>query len=63
VKQLSCTDMGGDCDFVARGQTADEVKQRMFAHARQDHPQMFAAMTPDMQRQMQQRMDGLLAAR
>lgn len=62
MKELSCREMGGTCDFVARGQTADDVKQRMLAHARKDHPQMFESMTPEMQKQMQTRMDRLLAA-
>jgi hypothetical protein len=35
----------------------------MFAHAQKDHPQMFEAMTPDMEKQVQARMDGLLASR
>jgi predicted small metal-binding protein len=63
MKQLSCSEMGGQCDFVARGETADQVKERMFAHAAKDHPEMFRSMTPEMQRQMQARMDGLLASR
>jgi predicted small metal-binding protein len=62
MKELSCREMGGTCDFVARGQTADDVKQRMFAHAQKDHPQMFESMTPEMQKQMQTRMDRLLTA-
>jgi predicted small metal-binding protein len=63
VKQLSCREMGGQCDFVARGDTADQVKERMFAHAAKDHPEMLESMTPELQRQMQARMDSLLAAR
>jgi predicted small metal-binding protein len=62
MKELSCRELGGNCDFVARGQTSNEVKERMFAHAQKDHPDMFKAMTPERQREMQARMDGLLAA-
>ena len=29
--------MGTDCDFVAKGETAQEVKEKMMAHANADH--------------------------
>jgi predicted small metal-binding protein len=32
MKSMSCADLGGmDCNFKAKGQTADEVKQALFA--------------------------------
>jgi predicted small metal-binding protein len=62
MKQLTCSDLGGmDCNFKATGQTADEVKQKMFAHAEQAHADMLKSMTPQQMQGLQQRMEQLLA--
>ena len=37
MKALACKDLGVDCDFEARGKTADEVLKKAAAHARKDH--------------------------
>ena len=31
--KFACKDVGVDCDFVVTGATAEEVKQKAFAHA------------------------------
>lgn len=37
MKVISCRDVGVDCDFVARGQTEQEILQRCAEHARSAH--------------------------
>ena len=38
-KTLSCKDLGNNtCDFVARGDSDDDVKRRMIDHATRVHP-------------------------
>lgn len=62
MKSMSCADLGGmDCNFKATGQSADEVKQAMFAHAEEQHPDVLKSMTPQQMQEIQQRMDQLLA--
>lgn len=34
---VKCRDVGVDCDFVARGQTEQEVMQKCAEHARSAH--------------------------
>ena len=34
---VKCRDVGVDCDFVARGQNAQEVMKKCVEHARQEH--------------------------
>jgi predicted small metal-binding protein len=50
-----------DCNFKAKGQTAEEVKQAMFTHAEQVHPDVLKSMTPQQMQEIQQRMEQLLA--
>lgn len=37
MKTLTCRDVGVDCDFVAEGQTEQEVMEKAAQHARTDH--------------------------
>jgi predicted small metal-binding protein len=37
TKVISCRDVGVDCDFVARGQTEEEILQQVAEHARTAH--------------------------
>ena len=37
AKVLRCKDVGVDCDFVARGATAEEVMEKAKEHACSDH--------------------------
>lgn len=36
-KVLRCREVGMDCDFVARGQTEQEVMAKAAEHAQKDH--------------------------
>jgi len=37
AKTVNCRDVGVDCDFVARGETEQEVLQQCTEHARTAH--------------------------
>ena len=37
AKIVSCRDVGLDCDFVARGETEQDILQQCTEHARKDH--------------------------
>jgi predicted small metal-binding protein len=37
AKSISCRDVGVDCDFVARGETEQEILQQCSEHARTAH--------------------------
>lgn len=61
--KMSCRDLGGaDCDYVARGDTADDVKRDLMRHAEADHPEKFAAMTPEEMEGARARMEEYLAS-
>jgi AhpD family alkylhydroperoxidase len=36
-KELSCRDVGVDCDFVARGKSEEEILRKTAEHARKEH--------------------------
>ena len=56
--KMSCRDLGSaDCDYVATGATPDAVKAALLSHAESDHPDMFAAMTPEQMEAAGRRMD------
>jgi predicted small metal-binding protein len=60
MKSLSCRDLGGDCDFIVYGETAELVKDRMLSHAKRDHSEKLAEMTKDEVDTVIKRMDDLL---
>ena len=37
ARRMSCRDVGPDCDFVARGETDDEIMGQVAEHARTAH--------------------------
>jgi len=37
IKELSCRDVGVDCDFVARGKDEKEILAKAAEHAKKDH--------------------------
>lgn len=36
-KTMSCRDVGPDCDFVAEGETDEEIMKQVTEHARTEH--------------------------
>jgi predicted small metal-binding protein len=37
MKSLGCKDVGSDCDFVAGGNTEDEIFKKAKQHAKKEH--------------------------
>ncbi len=55
---LSCKDMDvADCDFVAMGDTVRKVQDVMFAHARDEHPELIAGISWEGRRELEQMME------
>jgi predicted small metal-binding protein len=54
MKTLSCNSMGNAmCDFVATGETDEEVVDKMMAHAKISHPEDLTKMSEnDMREKM-----------
>jgi predicted small metal-binding protein len=50
--KFACKDLGVDCDFVATGTTAEEVKNAAFTHAGVIHADMLKAMSEEEKVQM-----------
>lgn len=44
---FACKDTGVDCDFVATGETVEEVKEKTFAHADVVHAELLKSMTEE----------------
>ncbi|MBI5932563.1 MAG: DUF1059 domain-containing protein [Chloroflexi bacterium] len=45
--KFACKDTGVDCDFVATGETAEEIKEKAFAHAGVVHAEILNSMTDE----------------
>ena len=45
-KKLSCRDAGVDCDYVARGNSEEEILQKAREHAHKEHG--FPDIPPDL---------------
>lgn len=45
AKVLTCREVGMDCDFVARGNSEEEILAQAAAHARKDHG--FTSIPPE----------------
>ena len=65
MKSLSCKDLAGSsstsCNFTATGENADGVKNKMFAHAQEAHADVLASMSEQDMKDVQGKMDSLLA--
>ena len=54
MRQISCSDLGC-CDAVISAPDDAQLKQKLFDHARTKHPDSFKAMTPEMTRAVEQK--------
>lgn len=51
---LACKDLGiYDCDFVASEENVRKIKDAMFAHARDEHPELIAGITSERHREIE----------
>jgi predicted small metal-binding protein len=58
---LSCKDLGlTDCEFVVEADNPRKLKDRMFAHARDEHPELIAGITDERHRELEQKMQELM---
>ncbi len=61
---LSCRDLGlTDCDFVVQEESARKIKDAMFAHARDEHPELIAGITDERRRELEHMMEERMVAR
>ncbi len=55
---LACKDLGlTDCDFVASEDSVRKVKDAVFAHARDEHPELIAGITFEPHRELELKME------
>lgn len=55
---LSCRDLGLErCEFVAEADSERHVKNVMFEHVRDEHPELIAGITDEQRRDLMHRMD------
>ena len=50
AKEIRCSDVGMDCDFVARADTTEELLGKVVAHARDVHGVI--EITPELQKKV-----------
>lgn len=60
MKQLSCQDLGAKCTFTAKAKTAEQVKDKLWAHASEKHEKMMRGLSEQDQRTLGHRMDEML---
>ena len=58
--RYACRDLGVDCDYVVSGATAEEVKEKVFAHAGVVHAEMLKGMTKDELAQLTKAVEGAI---
>jgi predicted small metal-binding protein len=46
MMKIDCKDLGTNCDYVARGNTLEEVKKKAMEHAQTMHKDFLAKMSP-----------------
>ncbi len=62
MKTLRCKSVSGLCDFVAEGETNEEVKQKLAEHGMEAHAEELSKMTEEEKKEMEKKEDELLAA-
>ncbi len=62
MKTLNCKDVSGMCDFVATGETNEEVKKKLAEHGMEVHPEELNKMTEEEKMKMEKKEDELLMA-
>jgi predicted small metal-binding protein len=63
VPKLGCRELGGDCDYVAEGQTPEEVKRALLTHVTHAHGERVARMSTDERDALDVRIDQVLKRR
>lgn len=60
MPRVSCRELGGDCDYVAEGETREEVKKEWLAHMASVHRERAARMSEDERLALDVRIDQVL---
>lgn len=61
MKTISCHALSGQtCNFVAKGETAEEAKNDILHHGMTVHPEMMAKMTDEDKKKMELEMNEML---
>ena len=47
MAEIACSDLGTDCSFVAKADTAEGMQEVVMAHAADTHPELLENMTPE----------------
>jgi len=63
VPRLSCRELGGDCDYIARGETIEDVKRDLLTHVAETHARRLAKMSNDEREAFDVRIDQVLRLR
>jgi len=63
VPKLSCRELGGDCDYIAKGETVEDVKRDLLAHVAETHGRRLANMSNDEREAFDIRIDQVLRHR
>ena len=58
--KYACRDLGVECDFSTTGESPEEVKKAVFAHAGEAHKEMLASMTPEQLAGLQQAVESAI---
>ena len=60
MKRVSCKDVGGEDDFVAEGETDEEVKKKLGEHAMANHAESYEKMSEEEKKEKWDKVDQLL---
>jgi predicted small metal-binding protein len=61
---LACRDLGiAGCEFVAHEDSVRKIKNAMFAHARDQHPELIAGISFERHRELERMMEERAALR
>jgi len=60
MKQVGCRDMGVNCDFVAKGNSNDEIKKALWTHAEKSHAEVVKSLTAGKRQELSVKMDEIL---
>lgn len=63
MPKLSCRELGGDCDYIAKGETVEDVKRDLLAHVAETHGRRLANMSNDEREAFDIRIDQVLRHR
>lgn len=58
--RVSCADVGDPCRWQAAADTADELRKKIWAHAKTSHKAMLAGMSIDDRAEFEAHIDALI---